>query len=239
MICARVVYDYERDLLVGTVLATGATLEEPDPRRLADWLFAAGVRHGEVAMPCHWQEGVADSAPPTGDKIALNFRLNRLERANTPLVFLDFDGVLHPFGDRYTRAFCDLPRLEAVMRGAPRASIVITSTQREHQTLAQLRARFSPDVAERVLDVTPVLPLHSAVDLAGSRHREILGYLQTRPGSGPWLAVDDDATLYPAGLPNLLLCEDGFSAREAAQLASWLSDHDRLTTDVPDERGNW
>ncbi|MDR6382142.1 HAD domain-containing protein [Paraburkholderia caribensis] len=236
MITARVVYDYDRCLLVGTVLATGATLEEPDPRALADWLFAAGVRHGEVSMPSHWQEGVGDSAPPTGDKIALNFRLNRLERANAPIVFLDFDGVLHPFADRHSRAFCDLPRLEAVIRDAPRAGIVITSTQREDQTLLQLRTPFSPDVAERVIDVTPVLPMHSAADLAGSRHREILAYLEARPGSGPWLAVDDDAALYPAGLPNLLLCEDGFRAREAAQLASWLSDNSRITTVVPDER---
>jgi hypothetical protein len=140
------------------------------------------------------------------------------------IVFLDFDGVLHPFGDRHARPFCDLPRFEAVMRDAPAASIVVTSTQREHQTLAQLRAVFSPDVAARVVGVTPALPMHSAADLAGSRHREILAYLQAHPGSsGPWLAVDDDAMLYPAGLPELLVCEDGFSAREAAQLASWLS----------------
>ncbi|CAB3809088.1 hypothetical protein LMG28614_06949 [Paraburkholderia ultramafica] len=189
-------------------------------------------------MPSHWPEGVGDSAPPTSDKIALNFRLNRLERANTPIVFLDFDGVLHPFGDRHTRAFCDLPRLEAVIRDAPRAWIVITSTQREHQTLLQLRTLFSPDVAERVVNVTPVLPMDSAADLAYSRHREILAYLQSCPDSGPWLAADDDATLYPAGLPNLLLCEDGFGTHEAAQLASWLAANSRITTEVPEERGN-
>lgn len=189
-------------------------------------------------MPSHWQEGVGDGAPLTGEKIALDFRLNRLERANTPIVFLDFDGVLHPFSDRHSRAFCDLPRLEAVLRDAPRAWIVITSTQREHQTLLQLRTLFSPDVAKRVVDVTPVLPMHSAADLVGSRHREILAYLATCPGSGPWLSVDDDAALYPAGLPNLLLCEDGFSAGEAAQLASWLSANSGITTEVPDERGN-
>ena len=154
------------------------------------------------------------------------------------IVFLDFDGVLHPFGDRHARPFCDLPRFEAVMRDAPAASIVVTSTQREHQTLAQLRAVFSPDVAARVVGVTPALPMHSAADLAGSRHREILAYLQAQPASaalGPWVAVDDDATLYPAALPNLLLCENGFSASEAAQLARWLSDNNRMTTEVSDE----
>lgn len=139
------------------------------------------------------------------------------------IVFLDFDGVLHPFGNRHARPFCDLPRFEAVMRDAPAASIVVTSTQREDQTLAQLRAPFAPDVAARVVGVTPALQLHSAADLAGIRHREILAYLAAYPSSGPWLAVDDDAALYPSGLPNLLLCEDGFSAREAAQLVRWLA----------------
>jgi hypothetical protein len=139
------------------------------------------------------------------------------------IVFLDFDGVLHPFGDRHVRPFCDLPRFEAVMRHAPDASIVVTSSQREHQTLTQLRAPFAPDVATRVVGVTPALPLHSATDLAGSRYREILAYLGAKPGSGPWLAIDDDVTLYPAGLPELLVCEDGFSAREAVQLGRWLA----------------
>ncbi|MBW5287882.1 hypothetical protein [Burkholderia gladioli] len=75
---ARVVYDPVRDLLVGTVLATGATLEARDARELAELLFSAGVRHGHVSMP-DWREG--DTAPATGDKIALNHRLNQLGRA--------------------------------------------------------------------------------------------------------------------------------------------------------------
>jgi hypothetical protein len=74
---ACVVYDYPNDQLIGTVLDTGQTFTTDDPRQLADWLFAAGVRHGRVSMP-DWREG--DIAPFTGDKIALHHRLNQLGR---------------------------------------------------------------------------------------------------------------------------------------------------------------
>lgn len=139
------------------------------------------------------------------------------------VVFLDFDGVLHPLRERHTRPFCNLPRFEAVMRRAPAASIVVASSQREGRTLARLRAPFAVDIATRIVGATPVLPVASAADLAGSRHREILAYLDAYP-AGEWIAVDDDATLYAPGLANLLLCDDGFGPREAALLAQRLAD---------------
>lgn len=77
LIRARVVYDPARDLLVGTVLATGETFETSNAHEMADRLFAAGVRHGQVSMP-DWREG--DVAPTASEKIALNHRLNRLGR---------------------------------------------------------------------------------------------------------------------------------------------------------------
>lgn len=80
MILARVVYDPVRDLLVGTVLTSGTTLEARDAHELADLLFAAGVRHGDVSMP-DWREG--DIAPTASDKIALNHRLNQLGHAQS------------------------------------------------------------------------------------------------------------------------------------------------------------
>jgi hypothetical protein len=74
---ARVVCDYPKDELIGTVLATGQTFVTSDPRQMAEWLFAAGVRHGHVVMP-DWREG--DIAPATGHKIALHHRLMQLGR---------------------------------------------------------------------------------------------------------------------------------------------------------------
>lgn len=59
-------------------------------------------------------------------------------------LFLDFDGVLHPFLARSSaEAFCHLPRLERVLREFPVVQIVIASTQRESVPLAHLAQRFS------------------------------------------------------------------------------------------------
>ncbi|WP_205895069.1 HAD domain-containing protein [Metapseudomonas otitidis] len=56
------------------------------------------------------------------------------------ILFLDFDGVLHPeYDGQATPAdvvFCHLPRFEAVMRDHPEVEIVISSTWREQFPLA-------------------------------------------------------------------------------------------------------
>ena len=65
------------------------------------------------------------------------------------ILFLDFDGVLHPeYSDRAVPdeiAFCHLPRFEAVLRDFPNVEIVISSTWRYHLPLDALRERFSAD----------------------------------------------------------------------------------------------
>lgn len=84
-------------------------------------------------------------------------------------LFLDFDGVLHPFLARSSaEAFCHLPRLERVLREFPAVQIVIASTQRESVPLTHLAQRFSPDIAARIVGITPVLEVRDAGDVAGS-----------------------------------------------------------------------
>jgi len=109
MIQARVVYDPVRDLLVGTVIATGATLEARDARELAELLFAAGVRHGYVSMPK--RSDVGDIAPATGDKIALNWRLNQLGQAEADqrLALLDSIPVIERNGRPFAVRLSDIP----------------------------------------------------------------------------------------------------------------------------------
>lgn len=135
--------------------------------------------------------------------------------------FLDFDGVLHPFFYRHSnKAFCYVPRLEAVLKDFPTVQIVITGAQRNTASLAQLAQCFSPDIAKRIIGSTPVLPLHSAKDIRESRYREILAYLGNSRES--WLALDDDATLFPPECPELILCDDGFRQNEEAALRAAL-----------------
>lgn len=53
---------------------------------------------------------------------------------------------------------------------------------------------------------------------------EILRYLRTNQREGEaWIALDDDATLFPSGCSNLILCRDGFCEAEEAALRAALA----------------
>lgn len=48
---------------------------------------------------------------------------------------------------------------------------------------------------------------------------EILRYLKdTKQRERPWVALDDDARLFPADCPNLILCTNGFGDEEEEAL---------------------
>jgi hypothetical protein len=129
------------------------------------------------------------------------------------LIFLDFDGVLRR-ADAPLYRFEKPLRLafEAAIRLIPGAEIVVTSTWREVAGLIELRKLFAPDVAERMVGVTPIGE--------GGRYREILMYLRAAGAEGRrFVIVDDDPQSYPPGVPLLLVdAAKGFGAEEAARL---------------------
>ncbi len=117
------------------------------------------------------------------------------------LLFLDFDGVLHPALDGREPNFCRLPLLESVLRAAPSASIVISSPWREALTLDELREPFSADIACRIVGVTPLLE-------GALRHGEIMRYLELHATHATdWVALDDAVVEFPRGCPYLILCD--------------------------------
>ena len=113
------------------------------------------------------------------------------------ILFLDFDGVLHPECEVSQRGevadFCFLPRLESLLRAFPDVRVVISSTWREHKTLDELREMFSADIAARIIGAT-ALPAPGAATryTPARREREIVAWLQARGGlDQPWVALDD------------------------------------------------
>jgi uncharacterized protein len=138
------------------------------------------------------------------------------------LLFLDFDGVLHPALDGREPNFCRLPLLESVLRDAPHVRIVISSTWREGFTLDELRGLFSPDIAARVVGATPSLP-------ESSRHAEIMRYLeQHATHTTAWIAIDDAIFEFPRGCPYLVACSGrtGLTPDVAQELARRLAEAD-------------
>jgi hypothetical protein len=138
------------------------------------------------------------------------------------ILFLDIDGVLHaqgrkPDGSRITPHFSCKPRFEEWARGYPQLQLVISSTWRQIYPLPALRGKFSPDIAARVIDVTP----RFVDEKPYMRQREILAWLaKHRTPETPWLALDDTVSEFYPGCPQLVACrpEIGFDDTVAAEL---------------------
>lgn len=126
---------------------------------------------------------------------------------NHPMIlFLDFDGVLHPEGASAEREFSHLGGLESVLREFPHVLIVVSSAWRLDTSLDAIRSRFSDDMRTRVVGVTPQLA--ELEDQRGQRQRECELWLQhayPAATSPPWIALDDRESYFDAGCQNLIL----------------------------------
>lgn len=137
------------------------------------------------------------------------------------LVFLDFDGVLRRVTSSPSRFDQDcLEHFESAIRQCTVSKIVISSTWRLAMTLKELRSRFSPDVAARIIGVTPEIQEEETYE----RHAEILLFLENKKVTAvPWLAIDDDPAHFPKGSPVLLTDpQKGFDAECSARLVKML-----------------
>lgn len=147
------------------------------------------------------------------------------------ILFLDFDGVLHPQYDGeptpVSEVFCHLPRFESVMRDFPCVDIVISSSWRNEFTLDELRSRFSPDIAARIIDVTPLAEYIDGRYLHARREGEILKWMATSGRScAPWIALDDAAWQFEQYRHRLVACtwHVGFNDAVELKLRSALAD---------------
>lgn len=107
-------------------------------------------------------------------------------------IFMDFDGVTHPWGE--VEDFRSLPLIEAVVREFEEARIVISSDWRMLFSLQKLKARFAEDIRPRIAGATPhLLPKHGA-ELHGLREREAMLWLAQHEADvepAAWCALDD------------------------------------------------
>jgi hypothetical protein len=120
------------------------------------------------------------------------------------ILFLDFDGVLHPFS-RPNGPLSHLPYFEKVMRDFPDVDIVISSAWREGHSLEQLQQFFSEDIAACIVDVTPQL---DAMDHPFIREAEIRAWLRSaRRERESWVAIDDIASFFSPECESLVLVD--------------------------------
>jgi hypothetical protein len=135
------------------------------------------------------------------------------------ILFLDFDGVLHPdpcFDAR--RMFERVPLLTAVLARFPQAGIVLTTSWRSDRSLAQLREPLGA-LAARVLGATPHYSSFSAPASLQPypRQAECQQWLiETSAVEREWIALDDRASLFAPDCDRLIECDSARGLDEAS-----------------------
>ena len=157
------------------------------------------------------------------------------------ILFLDFDGVLHPDKAFFNKdLFTRLPLVESVLREFPDVEIVISSAWRLEVSARQLRKHFSDDIAPRIIGVTPnFLNLDPKAAIDGvqyyERHWECDAWLRAnRPAGTPWMALDDRAYWFRPSCPNLmaLQADVAFTADHVDELRRRLGELERQARDL-------
>lgn len=130
------------------------------------------------------------------------------------ILALDFDGVLHPEGCAQDFEFCRLSALQDALRDLPSLpDIVISSSWRFDHSVERLRSYFDPDIAARIVGVTPNVHGLMAFAGSGSRQREIEAWVAANAPGEAWVALDDLASGFDAGCPHLVITNGRLGAQ--------------------------
>jgi hypothetical protein len=123
------------------------------------------------------------------------------------ILFLDFDGVLHPAKKNGEPVFCRLPLLWNILRACPNVQVVFSTTWREdfsfEYILDCVTSGGGEDLAHRFISTTPNL---ESAGHYGRRELEIQEWRNDNAHHGRWLAIDDMAELFSRH-PNLYLVD--------------------------------
>ena len=126
------------------------------------------------------------------------------------ILFLDFDGVLHPL-QRSEPDFCRLPLLWKILRACPHVEVVFSTSWREiyrpEEMIEFVTCGGGEDLAHRIAGSNPGTPRAESTRVAGpqpERHRECERWLEENGQQHrTWLAIDDIPTLFDKDHPNL------------------------------------
>jgi len=134
------------------------------------------------------------------------------------LLFLDFDGVLHPTHFAGEAPFSKAHLLEETLaQFAPK--IVVSSSWRFTHSLEKLQKTLPSAIGQLIIGATS-----SAIIGKHPRFQEILNYLG---GYGPvdWRALDDSYWEFPSPCPKLIRCNPntGIMDKQILELQQWLS----------------
>lgn len=133
------------------------------------------------------------------------------------LLFLDFDGVLHPITTRPGQSlpFEWVPDLTQLLSEAPDVAIAVHSSWAERFPLDELRDFLGP-LGHRLIGA-----VHS-----GPKASSILLFLRSKPEVEDWLVIDDEASEFPSDFPGpVVICDRARGISDPsvqAQIRHWL-----------------
>lgn len=128
------------------------------------------------------------------------------------IVFLDFDGVLHPQTDDSPGHFCCLPVFWKLLREVPSIKVVFSTTWRYshgfNELVAFVTATAGKDLIHRYIGSTPKIEPTIGVGDYRYRETECLAWLEEHGFKNePWLALDDVSHWFTDQSPNLHLVD--------------------------------
>jgi hypothetical protein len=155
------------------------------------------------------------------------------------ILFLDFDGVLHPDPcARRERLFEHAPRLAQALEPFPEVCIVLSTAWRNMHPLGHLMGCLPEPLSRRVIGSTPNFGDFAARPklVPYRRHAECEQWLLAQDHMAlPWLAIDDRAHWFEPYCESLVACDPaiGFDDDAAARLFTKLVvQRARLTVQV-------
>ena len=136
------------------------------------------------------------------------------------ILFLDFDGVLHPTSATPEELFTKSNELmKCLLPFCHDCKIIISSSWRLHYSINELRELISPELDEMIDGKTgdPFIG-------QWPRYNEIKEYLKLHSPFANWRALDDSFLEFPPDCPELIKCNPntGLSNNELLQLQRWL-----------------
>lgn len=157
------------------------------------------------------------------------------------VLFLDFDGVLHP-ATPGSEPLCRLELLLPLFAEFPNAGIVISSSWRSVYPIGILR-EFLGTLQGNLLGITPKFQELVGSDIGivndarpgnpGSdtpRESECRAWIKRNSPLTPWVALDDQAELFSRASPNLILCDGriGLTREIVEQVRSVIQQRPRI-----------
>jgi hypothetical protein len=149
------------------------------------------------------------------------YRAEHKEAAMKKLIFLDFDGVLHPNFSTRSEYFSQAGYLLDALDGhSENVEIIISSSWRFHWSTNAIMQMLPKTLASMVTGITPV-----GEPGRHQRYREIQAYLRSRIGPHEWRALDDAVNEFPKNCTELIECDGriGLDDLSAARLRGWLN----------------